>query len=180
MNASKLTFAALLTATLGLAATSGLAVGPGTGWRAGDCPRAELQYQGPGMMGYHHRVGHRMGGYGYQQGGPGRIDPTEVDLGKLKTGLGITAEQEAAWDAYAKALEQRAETVNAHRQAMLGLTPSERVQAREDFRAGRVDQHTQVIEARDRLFETFTPEQRAKAAGLPGLRCAPLSMEQSS
>jgi hypothetical protein len=180
MNASKLTLAALITATLGIAATSGLAVGPGTGWRAGDCPRAELQSQRSGMMGYHHRVGHRMNGSGYHRGGPGWVDPTEVDLSKVKSDLGITADQEAAWDAYAQALEQRAETVSEHRQAMLGLTPAERAQAREAFRSGRIDTHTQVIEARDQLFETLTPEQRTKAAELPGLRCAPLSVGQQS
>jgi hypothetical protein len=180
MTASKLTLAALLTATLGLAATAAIAGGPGSGWPAADCPRAQLPYPPPTMMGHHQRVGHGVGGFGYHRGGPSWIDPTEVDLDEVKTDLGITAEQEAAWDAYAAALEQRAATATQHRQAMLGLAPTERAQAREDFRAGRLDQHTQVIEARDRLFETLDPQQRAKAQGLPGFRCSPPSVEQPS
>jgi hypothetical protein len=200
MNTAKLTLTALVAATLGLAATAAISTGPGTGWRAADCPRAQLRDLRPAMVGdcYHvghylgrqgghhggHRVGHhtglRMGDFGHHRGGPGWGEPAQVNPDAVKAGLGITADQEAAWDAYVDALEHRSETVTRHREAMHALTPAERAQARDNFRAGRGDRHTQLMEARDRLLETLDPEQRAKAQGLPGLGCAPRPVEQQS
>jgi hypothetical protein len=80
-------------------------VGPGNGPGGGFGP---MGYGPPGIM--HGRGGPgMMGGWG---GGPGYGDPAE-HLARLKTELGIRPEQNAAWDAYVKAVRDSAEQMRS-------------------------------------------------------------------
>jgi len=111
-------------------------------------------------------------------GGPGWMmgaDPvayTDQQLTQLKTNLGITPEQETAWNAYAEAVQARAALMATHREAMFGagtVTPEQRM----SFHEQGLAQMQKVTTARRDLYAALTPEQQAKADGLlVGPRCA--------
>jgi Spy/CpxP family protein refolding chaperone len=154
---------------LGIAAASALLIGAtgGVFARGG---------YGPGWGGHHGMMG-GPGGMGGMSGGPGWMmggDPvayTEQQLTQLKTDLGITPEQETAWNAYAEAVQAKAGLMAAHRQAMFGnatVTPEQR----QSFHQQGLEQMRQVTQARRDLYAALTPEQQAKAGGLIGPRCA--------
>lgn len=143
---------------------------------------------GPGAMGY----GGRGGGYGpgmMAHGGPrggygpgmtggwgprggsapgaaaGPVARHEARLAFLKEELKITADQQAAWDAYATQLKARAATMEAfHAQApSAGLTPAERIEQRAGFAKLRAEQMTAMSAAVKDLYAVLTPEQKAIA-----------------
>jgi Spy/CpxP family protein refolding chaperone len=117
---------------------------------------------GPGMMG---RGGPGMmmgGGPGMMMGwGHGRMfASTDTDiarfqldrLGELKSQLGITAEQQPAWDAFAARAAEQAKTMQALRNDT-GATQPERMQQRQKAM-------TSMSESLTRLYEALTPKQR--------------------
>ena len=154
---------------LGIAAASALLIGAAGG------VFAHGGY-GPGWGGHHGMMGgpRGMGAYG----GPGWMmggDPaayTDQRLTQLKTTLGITPEQEAAWNAYAEAVQARAGIRAAHHEAMFGqgtVTPEQRL----GFHEQGLAQMQKVTAATRDLYAALTPEQQAKADGiLVGPRCA--------
>ena len=117
---------------------------------------------GSGMMKGH---GPGMGGF---------ADPA-AHLGALKTEIGIKAEQQAAWDAYAKVVRDTATSMQEHRQhvdrdAVHKMEPKQR----QDFAASMQTQRREAFEkvkaAAETLLTTLDDAQKAKASGiLPGL-----------
>jgi hypothetical protein len=145
--------------------------GPGA-----DCPRA--YGGGPGMMmgwggapGMAPRAmgphgGYGPGGTGPRGGGPG-FNPTssaEGRLGYLKNELKITAEQEAAWSAYASAVKQQAAAMQAFRAAMFSAqTPQERITMHADHAKQRATEFEALDKSFRELHAVLTAEQKAQA-----------------
>lgn len=130
--------------------------GPGMGYGGG--PRGGY---GPGMMG-----GGPRGGYGPGAAyGAGPTDRAEARLSFLKNELKITADQEAAWDAYAKQVKTRAETMQAfHAQGPITAeTPAERIEQHASRMKLRADQEQAMGGVVKDLFAVLTPEQKTIA-----------------
>jgi len=130
--------------------------GPGMGYGGG--PRGGY---GPGMMG-----GGPRGGYGPGAAyGAGPTDRAEARLSFLKNELKITADQEAAWDAYAKQVKTRAETMQAfHAQGPITAeTPAERIEQHASRMKLRADQEQTMGGVVKDLFAVLTPEQKTIA-----------------
>lgn len=119
---------------------------------------------GPGMM---------MGmarGHGPMMGGT--ADPA-AHLAALKTELGIAAQQQAAWDAYAKVLEETGKTMQTQRQGMgpmHGMSDQDRQTGMPQMR----DQHDRAFQAvkaaAEKLLPALDDAQKTKAKDvLPGL-----------
>jgi hypothetical protein len=104
---------------------------------------------------------------GFSPGGvPGwdSIDPTEYAeqfLAEQRANLGITSDQEAAWNAYAGAVREKAELMKSHRQAMAKstITPEENWSV---YQKGFAKTQELGRAHRD-LYALLTPEQRAGA-----------------
>lgn len=120
----------------------GFGYGPGSGYGPGT-----MMGGGPGMM---------MGG------GHGRMfaaNATDIGkfqqerLGELKSQLGITAEQQPAWDAFAARAAEQARTMQALRQDASAATMPERMQQRQKAMGTMSESFT-------RLYEVLTPKQR--------------------
>ena len=152
---------------LGIAALSALAIGVTTTIIA----RPGF---GPGWTGHHGMMGgprgmHGMGGPGWMMSG----DPTTnvaQRLTELKGSLDITADQEAAWNAYAAAVEGRVGLMQAHRQSMLNSGPPSPEQ-RLAFHQQGFNQMQQVRHTRQGLLQVLTPEQQSRAGNLISLNC---------
>jgi hypothetical protein len=120
---------------------------------------------GPGMM-----TG--MGAHGPMGG---RFADPATHLAALKTKLGVTAQQEQAWDAYAKAVEGAASSMKAARQAFAGKSPHDFSDAdRQAFITRMRQQHEKnfaaVKTAAEKLLPTLDDAQKTKAKEiLPGL-----------
>ncbi|MCU7936470.1 MAG: Spy/CpxP family protein refolding chaperone [Candidatus Thiodiazotropha sp. (ex Dulcina madagascariensis)] len=152
---------------LGIAVASALVIGVASGVFA----RGGF---GPGWGGHHGM----MGGPGGMQGlgaGPGlmmRGDPVayvDQQLTRLKGTIGITADQEIAWNAYAEAVKGKAGLMLAHRQTMFGsvqTTPEQRL----TFHEQGLEQMLKVTTASRDLHAILTLEQQAKAGNLIGFR----------
>jgi LTXXQ motif family protein len=149
-----------------------------------DCPGA--YGAGPGMMGWGGgpgtmgwgggpRMGPR-GGYGPQMG-PGAMGPrggfgpgvnaesnAEARLAYLKTELKITADQEAAWQAYGASMKQQATQMQAFRTAMFS---TQTAQERVALHAEHAKQRAAGFEALDKslrdLYAVLTADQKATA-----------------
>lgn len=132
----------------------GFGYGPGSGYGPG---------YGPGMMG---RGGPGMmmgGGPGMMMGwGHGRMfasNDTGIakfqleQLGQLKSQLGITAEQQPAWDAFAAKAADQTKTMQALRNDTSTATMPERMQQRQKAMATMSESFT-------KLYEVLTPKQR--------------------
>jgi hypothetical protein len=154
--------------TLGIAVVSALIIGVAT------TVIARPGY-GPGWGGHHGMMGGPGGMHG-MRGGPGWMmsdNPTanvEQRLTDLKGTLGITIDQETAWNAYVQAVEGKAGLMQAHRQSMLNSgppTPEQRLA----FHQQGFNQMQQVQNARQDLLQVLTPEQQARAGNLIGLNC---------
>ncbi len=129
--------------------------GPGMG---GGGPRGGY---GQGMMG-----GGPRGGYGPGAGyGAGPTERSEARLSFLKNELKITADQEAAWDAYAKQVKTRAETMQAfHAQGPIAAeSAAERIEQHAARMKLRADQEQAMSVAVKDLFAVLTPEQKTVA-----------------
>jgi hypothetical protein len=127
---------------------------------------------GPGWGGHHGMTGGPRG-MGGPYGGPGRMGTSyrAQDLAQLETALGITADQQAAWDAYVDAVRGRNDLREAHREARFsstGVTPEELL----EFRAEGLAQKQKMLDARRDLYATLTSEQQARFGAPAGPRCA--------
>ena len=131
---------------------------------------------GPGRMGMGHEMGSgMMKGHGHAMGG--FADPASR-LGTLKTEIGIKAEQQTAWDAYAKVVQDTATSMQEHREhvdrdAVHKMEPKQR----QDFAAAMLKQRQEAFEkvkaAAETLLTKLDDAQKAKASGiLPGLVAA--------
>jgi len=132
--------------------------GYGPGMMGGGGPRGGY---GPGMMG-----GGPRGGYGPGAGyGAGPTERSEARLSFLKNELKITADQEAAWDAYAKQVKTRAETMQAfHAQGPIAAeSAAERIEQHAARMKLRADQEQAMSLAVKDLFAVLTPEQKTVA-----------------
>lgn len=117
---------------------------------------------GPGMMGYGGGYGPGMAG---AQGGPAAY--ADGRLAFLKTELGITADQESAWQAYAKQVKQQAEGMQAlfaqaQSQAAAQSAP-ERLNQRAEFAKQRAANMESMSTAVKNLYAALTPEQKTVA-----------------
>jgi hypothetical protein len=136
----------------------GFGNGPGSGYVPGMMGRGGpgmMMGGGPGMM-----MG---GGPGMMMGGGhGRMfvgNATDIGkfqqerLGELKSQLGITAEQQPAWDAFAARAGEQVGTMQALRDDTSTATMPERVQQRQKAMAS-------MSESFAKLYEVLTPTQR--------------------
>jgi len=135
-----------LTLGLGAAAVSGHSFdGPGYG-------------MGPGMMGGNGQ------GWGGHMGGNGQGNADE-NLAALKTELGITAKQDAAWQAFAKNAKQQNEGRQAWfakmREARDGAksAPERLAQQAEFMKQRQLEMASNVAALKD-LYAALTPEQK--------------------
>ena len=129
-------------------------------------------YYGPGWGGHHGMMGAPGGMYG-PNGAPGGMmggcpqGYTGQPLADLKTPLGISPDQEGAWNHYVAAVEGRTALMQSHRQAMLTngpVTPEQHLALRQQG----FEQMQQVINARRNLYNILTPQQRIRADELIG------------
>jgi hypothetical protein len=153
--------------TTGVFAHGGFGPGFGPGWGGhqemmGGYQRMMGAHQG--MMGGHQGM---MGGRQGMMGG----DPVayaDQQLTRLKTTLGITADQEDAWSTYEESVKGKAAVMLSHRQTMSAggmATPEQRFA----FHQQGLDQMQKVTIASRDLYTELTPEQQARAGNLIGL-----------
>lgn len=194
MNKKKLMIGAV--AATGLLA-GGLAVahsaGYGPGYGPGNCggPQMHGQYgpgsrgpMGPGMQGQYGpgpRGPMGPGMYGQRgpgwQGGPRFATLDAAQLNTLKTELGITADQDAAWTAYTKTVQDAATAMKAARTEFTGQLDKirqERTAAQTKMRDEAKKQSDAVTTAAGSLLAKLNDTQKAKAQqALPGLAFGP-------
>jgi hypothetical protein len=118
----------------------GMMMGGGPGMMMGQGP-------GPGMM---------MGGGHGRMMASNAADMSQFQqnrLGQLKTQLGITAEQQPAWDAFAAKAAEQAKAMQALRQDSGTGTMPERMQQRQKAMGA-------MTESFSKLYEALTPKQR--------------------
>jgi hypothetical protein len=130
---------------------------------------------GRGMM--QHQGGAR--GRGMMHGGAGPAQFAPERLGALKTELGITAAQDAAWTKYAKSVQDAASTIGKTRSdvdpnAVRNMTPADRFAFVTKLREQAQTQFTAVQTAANELLGVLDEAQKAKARTvLPGLAFGP-------
>ena len=93
---------------------------------------------------------------------------TEQRLTQLKSIIGVTGEQETAWNAYADTLRSKAGMMLSHRQLMFGdepITPEQRFSLHQQG----LDQMQRITIASRDLYDALTPEQQARAGNLIGM-----------
>lgn len=130
---------------------------------------------GPGMMGYGPGGGYGPGMMGYGPGargfgpgaaaGAGPVARVEGRLAFLKSELKITAEQEAAWGAYANQAKANAAAMETLR-AQAPATPqsaAERMDRRAEFAQQRAERLKSMSAAVKELYAALTPEQKTTA-----------------
>jgi len=131
---------------------------------------------GPGWGGHRGMMGGPGGFYG-PGGGRGLMMGgypaayTDQQLADLKATLGITPDQEAAWNRYIDAVRGRAELMQSHRQQMFAtgpLSPDQRLA----FHQQGLEQLQKLTAARRDLYDTLTPQQRAAAGNTTAWPCA--------
>lgn len=137
--------------------------------------------QGPGMRGQRGPGPHGPGMQGKfgpgRHGGPrfGAFDPARLD--SLKSELGITAEQEAAWTEYTKTVQDAATAMKTARAELTKddeKVRQERFAARSKMREEAKKQFDTVKTAADALLAKLDDAQKAKAQNtLPGLAFGP-------
>ena len=155
MQRSRSTTAALVAATLLVTATVAFAQQPKMGM--GDMP------MGPGMMGTMHdcpMMGMAMG-----------ADTTTLVADRitaLKTELGITDAQKAAWDAYAATLTTNLQGMQAMRQTMMKVMEAKTPVERLDARVTAMDAHLASMKALKpaltALYAVLSDQQKTKAS----------------
>jgi hypothetical protein len=128
--------------------------------------------QGPGMMGGPGMMQGpgMMGGPGMMQGpgmmGQQGVNPAER-LAAVKTELGITADQEAAWNSYAEALQAHVAQGQTMHQSMWsgqGYDPD----AHNAQHRAMWESRQQVANALQNLHSVLTPQQQQQARTLLG------------
>lgn len=159
---------------MGPGAGQGRMMGPGGG--QGPMMGQGMMGQGsmpcPGMMGMGPGMGRgAMMGMGPMMGGPGQH--IEGRIAFLKAELGITPEQEDAWNDYAEALRESASSMQAmHARMMSGDVPEslpERMALHQEMMSARIDALEGLTEATEELYEALSPEQRQTANNLMGM-----------
>lgn len=143
MKRTALAVAVLAAASFGMIAVSQAQMGPGFG-------------HGPGM-------GRGMGpGYFGSQGARSPAANAEARLTTLRTQLNITSEQEPAWQAYAAAVTQQAQQMQAFHDQMTQSTASapERMALMPQVMQQRAAGMQVVGQALTELYAVLTPEQR--------------------
>ena len=125
---------------------------------------------GPGYGGHHAM----MGGYGTMHGagplaGPDALAFTGERLARIKDALGITPQQEGAWNAYARAVQDNAEGMTHHWQGRFDATGP---QAGVTSHREHLERMDAVVDAGRDLHAALTPEQQKRARGLLGPGCA--------
>jgi hypothetical protein len=153
---------------------------------AGKGPGMMMQHMGRGMgRGMGHGMMQHGGpgmGPGAMHGGPGSTfaDPTQID--NLKSELGITPAQEAAWTKYATALQEAAAAMRTTREGVdpstvSKLSPADRFAFVSNIREQAQRQFETVQTAANELLATLDDAQKAKAQEvLPGLAFGPGTM----
>jgi len=141
---------------MGAGMMGGYGMGPGAGMGYGMGPGAGMGY---GMHGY----GMGFGGYG---------GAAEDRLAGLKSELGITAKQDAAWQAFAKSVTQRDESRAARFAKMrearaAGSLPEMLAQRDEVFQQHQAERQATTAALKD-LYAALTPEQKSVADQLFG------------
>lgn len=146
----------ILAAGAAVYAHGGPGYGPGMGWGG--------QH---GMMGGHGGM-HGFGGSGFMRGG----DPVayaDERLDALKADLGISADQENAWNAYADAVRAKAQLMVAHRQIMHSSGgPQLNTEQRVNMMQQGAEQMQNLAKATGDFYATLSPEQQSKADELLG------------
>ena len=157
----------ILLATL---AATGLAVAVAAtaGPRYGGCQQGYGPGDGPMMQG---------GGYGPGGGKQGgRHDPVrhQQRMEQMHQRLGITAEQEPAWQAFTAQMDAQRERMQAHHEQMRAqwdaddaLTMPERIQRRSAFMTERLAAMQEMSAALETLYAELTPEQQAQLDSAP-------------
>jgi len=139
------TTAIVIAAVSGLTIALGTTAQPGSGFGPGF---------GPGMM---------MG-----RGGGPIFAPNNADFAKfqqdrfvqLNSQLGITTEQQPAWDAFAAKAVEQAKTMQALRNDATAGTAPERMKQRQQAMGERQKTMESMSESFTRLYEVLTPQQR--------------------
>ena len=124
---------------------------------------------GYGMHGY--GPGYGMGpgaGMGYGMHGYGAFPGNAEDrLADLKSQLGITAQQEPAWQAFVKSVKQREQSREAwfaqRREAQAGGSLPERLAQRDEFFKQHQAEQQASTAALKELYAALSPEQKAIA-----------------
>lgn len=168
---SKIALAVSAALSLGLAAAELSAQPSGMGWGG--------YGMGPGMMGAGMMGPRMMGGYGMGYGmhgygmGFGAYPGTAEDrLAGLKSELGITAKQEAAWQAFVNSAKQRDESRAAWftkmREARIAGSLPERLAQRDELFTQHQAERQATTSALKELYGALTPEQKSVADQLFG------------
>ena len=137
-------------------------------------PSGEGYGPGYGMGGY--GMGYGMHGYGMGRGagmgygmhGYGAFPGNAEDrLADLKSQLGITAQQEPAWQAFVKSVKQREQSREAwfaqRREAQAGGSLPERLAQRDEFFKQHQAEQQASTAALKELYAALSPEQKAIA-----------------
>lgn len=152
---------------------------PPMGMMGGGCPMMDMMgrggMMGQGMMG----MGMGMGqgaGRGMMMGGPATMGAMiDGRLAYLKTELGITAEQAAAWDGYAAAVKARVGTMQEMHRSMAAAMQSGTAPARMDARIKGMEAMVEAMKAvkpaMEKLYTALTDEQKKAADQLIGMDC---------
>ena len=144
--------------------------GPGMGGPGMGGPAAQGRMAAPGAAGERGMPGHHPHAMG---------DPAE-HLKSLRADIGITDAQAAAWDAYAKVVQDTATTMRAdrggmNRHAFLEMSTQDRLALLMKRRDQREQAMTAVKTAADALLQVLNDTQKVRALmSLPGL--APMGM----
>jgi Spy/CpxP family protein refolding chaperone len=166
MAMKRMTALAIATVTalgLGTAVVLAQPFGPGSGYGPGAMMGGGY---GPGaMMGGGVGTGAMMGG-GFGPGMMGGGYNADTRLDAQKTALGITSDQEKAWNAYAELVKTQADSMLSRHQAMWNSNATSSAD-RLALHSAFITQRAQEVEALNKayadLYAVLTPEQRATA-----------------
>ena len=160
----------IMTRALAVAALTAMVGGVGISANAQTTPAAPPAAN-QGQMGG--QMAGPMGGRG-MHGGHHMGDPAE-QLGKLKTEIGITAAQTAAWDAYAKVVQDTAAKMKAshdgmNRHAFMEMSTADRLATLLKRRDAQEQARNAVKTAAETLVPTLDETKKVRALmSLPGL-----------
>lgn len=155
--------------SLGLAAAELTAHPSDGGYGMGHGAGMGYGMQGYGMHGYGMGPGAGMG-YGMHGGGMSfgaGPEATENRLADLKSQLGITAQQETAWQAFVNSAKQREKSRQSwfdkmHEARTAGSLPERLAQHDEVFKQQQVERQAATAALKD-LYAALSPEQRTVA-----------------
>ncbi|MCU7837670.1 MAG: Spy/CpxP family protein refolding chaperone [gamma proteobacterium symbiont of Taylorina sp.] len=127
---------------------------------------------GPGWGGHHGMMNGPMGyGTGYGHAAMMMNNPTEYteqQLANLKSKIGITVDQETAWNDYVNEIKAKTGLMQVHRQTRFENRHAFQEQ-QQNFHQQGLAQMQKVFAARKNLSTVLTPEQQAKVGNLIGI-----------